>query len=110
MFTAGIWITDFYRSGIQMSTVLNGALVFEPPFGYLSSIQMAFENRIIWCSDNFQPFEYLTTWVFRSPLYLSWVNTRQLSKSLKFQISTRSTLAKYNQADPIQHTPPGSKK
>ena len=37
---------------------------------HLSGIQMAFEYRTIWHPTTFRPFEYRTSSVLRSPLYL----------------------------------------
>ena len=58
-----IWISDqctrkqdvVHLSGIQMVR--------------LSGIQNAFENQTIWHTTSFQPFEYQTSSVIRSPLY-----------------------------------------
>ena len=63
-----IWIPNQYirkEYGIHLSGIQMIAL---------SSIQMAFQNQTIWHSTSFWPFEYQTSLVFRSPLYLNVCN------------------------------------
>ena len=59
-----IWIPDQYirkQDGIHFSCIQMVGLY---------GIQMAFKNQTMWHPTSFPPFEYQTSSVFRSPLYL----------------------------------------
>ena len=68
-----IWIMDQHirkQDGSHLSGIKMVGLSGVKMVG-LSSIQMAFKYWTIWYPTYFWPFEYLTSLVFRSPMY-SW--------------------------------------
>ena len=56
----------------------------------LFGIQMAFENHTILHPTSFQPFEYQTSLVFRSPLYMLNINLPFRSSSSVFLLKMTS--------------------
>ena len=87
--TGYIWIPNFSKSRLQMVSLWARFYVLEQPFKYhqyirkqdgfhlssiqmvgLFSIQIAFKYQTIQHPTSFWPLEYLTSSLFRSPLYL----------------------------------------
>ena len=63
-----IWITNFQLSGIQMSGIQMVVRYWDHHSNTGQNL-VRYSNSIRW-SDNFRPFEYQTSPVFRSPLYI----------------------------------------
>ena len=66
---------DIHLSGFQMVR--------------LSGIKIIFKNRTIWHPTTFQPFEYQTSSVFRSPTVFQWGSKYQTPYHIKVRSSKK---------------------